>query len=433
MKPLGLLLVLLGVGTWILSGSRIEYVTSLDAGTAAEAEGRLATAVDTYDRATRLAINSATPRVRLGELWLRRGRPDLAEPELATAAGTPGGQLALPALAESQLATDKLAAASATLAAANGLIEPGRVVYLQGELALRRRELDRAYDRYARATQLGPPVWGQRAALRAAVLDLEERSAHLLRALSGPDQEVSATARRYEADLAVAAGLSDEAHRAALTGLAALRAGVPAVAQAELRHALALRPDYGEARAYLGAAAWRLGGDDTARAELMAAVATSPDSAVAQHLFGLWLLAHGQGEAALEPLRRATQLTANDASVDRGAALLDLARAYIAAGRFSNADDAFERALFESVDSFPVLLARAQHHADRGYRPTLGVEVARQAVSQRPDDPEALAAFGWLLYLNGRLPEALAALDRAVERGPELASAHYWYALALER
>lgn len=61
--------------------------------------------------------------------------------------------------------------------------------------------------------------------------------------------------------------------------------------------------------------------------------------------------------------------------------------------------------------------------------PDVGIPAAEQAVSLTPDDPLALDTLGWTMALGGRYYEAELYLSRALERDPELVSAHLHLAL----
>ena len=61
--------------------------------------------------------------------------------------------------------------------------------------------------------------------------------------------------------------------------------------------------------------------------------------------------------------------------------------------------------------------------------PDVGIPAAERAVSLTPGDPFALDTLGWTMALGGRYYEAELYLSRALERDPELASAHLHLAL----
>lgn len=193
-----------------------------------------------------------------------------------------------------------------------------------------------------------------------------------------------------------------------------------------LRTALALKPDYPEARANLGAAYHRLGRLEEAAAEYRAVLAADPRIVRAEYNLGLVLLDLGRPHDAVVRLQRAVSVTRDPDGY------IALANAHRALGRTDEAIAQYREALRASPQSAlaHTNLALAFLEVDR-------LEDAarhlRQAVRLVPTDAGAHAVLGNVLHRLGQIEEAIDAYDAALTygSGPETADVHNAYGVLL--
>ena len=157
-------------------------------------------------------------------------------------------------------------------------------------------------------------------------------------------------------------------------------------AEAELRRAIALRPDFNAAQTNLAELVWmRTGDSDVAVAELDAALRAQPSN---------------------------IELRAFKAKLLEWAGQLQQALAALENGLVGGPDDvALHIAIAQTAFKFDA--GRALQHAE-------------QAIRFSPDDPSALSAWGSALLANSRAGEALEIANRLLQRDP-----HDGHAIAL--
>jgi tetratricopeptide (TPR) repeat protein/nitrate/TMAO reductase-like tetraheme cytochrome c subunit len=121
---------------------------------------------------------------------------------------------------------------------------------------------------------------------------------------------------------------------------------------------------------------------------------------------------------------------AQESNSDRSESHHNLGLIEIALGRYAEAEKDFHNAL--AVD--PLFVPAAVNLADLMQatgRDAEGEPILREIIGRLPNDPSARLSLGLWLVRNGRLPDALAELVIAAERGAESPRFAYVYAVAL--
>jgi len=200
-------------------------------------------------------------------------------------------------------------------------------------------------------------------------------------------------------------------------------------------------------------------------ARIQAAAAAEPDNAALVRLEGMALLVAGQGPAGEARLRHAIELNPNDM-----ASYQALARYLLASGRREESIQTYEQAVKSRPDSAPLHFTLGTLYESLGRRdqaiaeyqeavkldPNLAVaknnlayllaeagrdldralDLAQQAKSQLPDNPNTADTLGWVLLKKG-IPEAAIGYLKEAEGGfppaqPDLGVVRYHLALAYE-
>lgn len=195
-------------------------------------------------------------------------------------------------------------------------------------------------------------------------------------------------------------------------------------ALAAFEEAVNLDEKNAEAWAWLGEAEQHTGGQE-ASAHLDRALSLNPNSPVVRGLRGLYFQRVGnhhlaliefQSAAKLDPQNPAWYVSIGEEHSNLGDLILAL-QAYQHAAAVAPEEAQYWRLLADFC---------ARNNANI---PDVGIPAAEKAVSLTPEDPLALDTLGWTMALGGRYYEAELYLFKALERDPELASAHLHLAL----
>lgn len=108
---------------------------------------------------------------------------------------------------------------------------------------------------------------------------------------------------------------------------------------------------------------------------------------------------------------------------------LALAEHYQARGETARAIAEYERVLEVTTENAPALNNLAWMLNERG--DTRALNYARQAYALVPDSPAIADTLGWVLVSNGKLDEGLKVLTQAAEAAPDDGDIHYHLAVAL--
>ena len=197
------------------------------------------------------------------------------------------------------------------------------------------------------------------------------------------------------------------------------RSGDWPLAAAAFNNALAIRPDYTEARAYLGLALDQSGADGLVYLEQAAQEA--PEAALPQQLLGRHWRLHGDPAQSLRAFERAAMLAPDDPLI-----AVDLGAAYVASGDLISAKAAYLHATEVAADDPLYWTFLAQFSLDHEIEvETLGLPAARRVVVLNPGQADALDRLGYCHYLLGDWDLAGRLISRAIEADPHLASGHY--------
>ena len=215
---------------------------------------------------------------------------------------------------------------------------------------------------------------------------------------------------------AAAASLAESARR---LGLAFAQAEMWPLARTALARALELNPADAEAMAFLGHAEAQLG--HPALEHLMRAVAMRPDWPPGHSLLGLYYLQNNLPGAAAVQMRAVVRLDPGNAQ-----ASLDLSRAYVAQGKYHEAEAALDAAVAAAPGDLRFRLSQTRFYADASWRVAdRGLAAAQAAAALAPQDPEARDLLGWLHVLAGDFPQARLHLLSALNLDPDRASTTY--------
>lgn len=273
---------------------------------------------------------------------------------------------------------------------------------------------------YSRLVELRPDdaqVQYQLALLTAA---LDPRQAiSRLTLVSSLSPDLAPTTDQLARAIEAALQTGDDAFAYGAVGYSMLQLGELPLAEAALGQAIALRPDYSDALAYLGLALDRRGGDGLEWYQ--EAVRADPASPLAHTVFGLYWRRHGQLAAAQTEFERAYEL-----DPDNPGLAAELGSLHESRGDFEAAEAWFRKAteLAPEDAEFWLLLALFYEANEIKIEPN-GLEAAQRAVDLAPQDGRAVDTLGFALYLAGRLDEAESTLTRAIELDPHSASALY--------
>ncbi|MGH2619482.1 MAG: tetratricopeptide repeat protein, partial [Anaerolineales bacterium] len=212
---------------------------------------------------------------------------------------------------------------------------------------------------------------------------------------------------------------ADRSFSLAQVGQFMARSGDWSLAAAAFSNALAIQPDYTEARAYLGLALDQSGADGLEHLEKAAEEA--PEAALPQELLGKHWRIQGDVVHALRAFERAAILAPEDPLI-----AVDLAAAYVASGDLISAKAAYLHAAELAAGEPLYWTLLAQFSLDHEIEvETLGLPAARRVVMLNPGRAEALDLLGYCHYLLGNWALAGRMLSGAIEANPHLASGHY--------
>jgi tetratricopeptide (TPR) repeat protein len=206
-----------------------------------------------------------------------------------------------------------------------------------------------------------------------------------------------------------------------------LQAGDFRAADRNFNAALKLTPAFYPAEAGLGYSALARKDPKAALQHFDRAVAADPGYAPALAGRGDALLALGQREPALQSFESAVAADPTLASLKSSIGVLRLrglqddvagARAAAEAGRFSEARQAYQRAIAASPES-PFLYRELAAVERRDNDPAAALAHARKAADLDPNDPRALAMAGEILEAQGADKEALQAFSAALALEPD--------------
>jgi tetratricopeptide (TPR) repeat protein len=258
--------------------------------------------------------------------------------------------------------------------------------------------------------------------------DAQAAQTHLAQ-VAKTDSPLQARARELLAALERIAPLQDVAARAGELGLAYIRQRVWRLAADQMSHLVELAPDNAEACAYLGYALYQLGEYETAEQTLQKALQLDGESAQTHHFLGMFYLNRGWIYSAVEALGKAYALDSGNPAI-----AADIAQAYMDAGAYEEAESWYEEVAELAPQDGRYALLQAAFHIDQVYHVRdRGLPVAKRAIALLPDEAVAHDLYGWGLFLSGDVPQARAALEKALSLDATRATTHYHLAQVYAR
>lgn len=196
------------------------------------------------------------------------------------------------------------------------------------------------------------------------------------------------------------------------------------LAYAAFEEAAKINEKNAEAWAWLGEADQQSAGGD-ALMYLDRALSLDSNSSIVRGLRGLYFQRAGNHRQSLIEFQAAAKLDPKNPAL-----YVSIGQEFSMLGDLILALEAYQYAAALTPDDahYWRLLAGfcAQNNANVK---DIGIPAAQKAVAISPDDPLALDVLGWLMVLDGRYYEAEEILNRALERDPQLTSAHFHLAL----
>lgn len=256
------------------------------------------------------------------------------------------------------------------------------------------------------AVQPGNAVAQYRFGAILSVTDPASAPAHLELA-AGLDESVKPQADSL--NKAVVAGLDsdDPAYSAGVIGYTLVGLQEYALAKESLLNAIAAKPDFAQAYAYLGLAEDRLGNDGLYAYQR--ALSLDQKLALGHYLLGLHYRRQRDNDQAIPALKRAFELDPSYA-----AAAAELGSAYAEEADLQTAELWYAQAVNIAPDDANFWLLLAQFYLDHELKVTeAGLPAAQQAAALAPGSAIAHDAVGYGYYLLGQLdlaePELLKA------------------------
>jgi len=179
-----------------------------------------------------------------------------------------------------------------------------------------------------------------------------------------------------------------------------------------------------EAWAWLGEAKQQTGQNE-ASTYLDRALELGPNSSIVHGLRGLYFQRVGNHYEGLIEFQEAAKFDPENPSW-----YVSIGQELAGTGDLIRAIQAYQYAISLAPDDASYYLALAELCAQNNANVRdVGIPAAQKAVRLEPDNPHALDTLGWLSVLDERYYEAELFLQQALNRDPQLASAHYHLAL----
>lgn len=444
--------------------------------------GDYAGAAAELERAQQLGTSVESLAVGLAEAWTILGRTEEALSLLDSAAGALAADPQYWTIrAEALLRAERPAEAETALDEADRAGGGPRTLVARARLAMARDDFAAAERSLAEAVIAAaddPRVLGARADLHVrtdrlveAAADLE-RAAAIYRATSFDALELNALLALAQVQLArndldgaeaTAARTAELAPGATLTayfrGLVEYRRGRLDEAAALVQPLVSISPDTVQFRALLGAIHLARGNLGQAEQQFRSILAASPRDPAAVKLLAETHLRQARPAEALAALRTVEDTAADDAQIallsgvasiqsgnteqgllylEQAAALdpanellrLQLARAYLAAGRDANASDLLGQTFSGGSAQLEAALLRLFTDIRLGDT-TAGTAAAEDILREFPGEPRALTAAGVYFQLIGETVRARGLFEQAAALETDGATARMFWAAAL--
>ncbi len=406
----------------ILGPAHTPYLDLMRQGDEHAAQAERASAVAAYREAANLQPDDPFPYLRLAQVYVDWGRIEDALDAIAQGQQLGANDVVLeqlwvavhvaradwPAVAEHGQRLLELASIDAKEASA--------VRHTLARAYVELQEWDAARAKYEALLRADPA--DSLARERLGVLLLGDDSAAAIQHLFAARTDL---ADRLIAALQEPGVANSPAYADVLLGRALLQSQEWTLAARQFERAVAGRPDYADAHAYLGYTLEQVNRPTEARPHLLLAVELAPDSAAAHTFLGLHYDRQGNVAAA-----RAEYEAAYDLAPDNPATCVEIGLTWAAERRYTEAEIWLREAiaLQPGAPDLWRILARfyLDHNITGGGR---GIEATAELVALAPGDARAHDLQGWAALQVGDYDTARESLMRATSLDPALASAHY--------
>lgn len=386
-----------------------------------------------YSHASELKPTDHRPHQRMGTIHLTQGRLPEAGDSLRQALElNPDEVETLTDLGQVLSLTGQQEEAVALWKRAASLPKSAEARHHLGIVALEAGEFERARDELILALELDPTRTESRywLALLTALERPEEAEELLLEVLQAPlSPEQEKRTRIVLDELRGLEELPDPVSRSLALGSAYLRVDALSLAHDRFRWVLSQDPSNLEAQVHVGYVLFREGKRGEAARDLIRVLGQDRDHVLAQYYLGLVLLSWGNTEDAIVQFQAVLK-----ADPENAAAYIEMGRAYYHRREYGQAAEMLEEGARLAPDDAGFHLILARFYVDHLWLvEEKGLPEAAWAASLAPENAEAQDVLGWANYLTERYQEAEAALKKAIEIDPSLASAHYHLGMTLQQ
>ena len=374
-------------------------------------------ALQSYQQASEQDPESPLPWLRMGQVLLLQHRFVPASSAFLEAEIRGGGIEAVLGLGQSRAGRGDWASAIGQWLRAQALDpEDPRVYVALGRASIAVGQFQQAQDYISRALRLQPTPQ-------------DNATAHVLlgRLLVSEQPELAKSAFREAGDedmlavLQVASAEHSPARQALLLGNAFLQRGELTLARHHLQRAVALAPGDAEPLAYLAHTLDQQGETVAALDLLEQALELDENSALVLYFLGTHYRFVGNLEKAQDALWQALLQDPENAALRA-----ELAATLADQGDYPAAEEWYMAAADSASEDVDFQFMLVHFYLDHLYRVQEGGLPAAQAlITMIPEDARAYDLLGWAYHLSGQQDQGLLALHEALERDPDLVSAHY--------
>lgn len=143
-----------------------------------------------------------------------------------------------------------------------------------------------------------------------------------------------------------------------------------------------------------------------------------PNNAIIHYFNGIAHLNKKDYTDAVKSLNRAIDLQPEDNTLILGDMYSSLGDAYNFLKEFERSDNAYEKALSLNKDNASVLNNYSYYLSLRNERLKDAEKMSKRSLELRPDEPTFLDTYGWILYKQGKYPEAKEYIEKAIKANP---------------
>jgi tetratricopeptide (TPR) repeat protein len=393
------------------------FVTAMRQAETHRASREYGAALKSYRQASKLDPESALPWLKKGEVLLLQNRFVPAAAAFLEAERRGGATEAVLGLGESLAGLGDWASALREWLRALALApDDPRIHVALGRASIAQGQFDQAENYLSQALQLQPSP--QETATARALLG---------RLLIGGEPDLAEAAFREAGDedmLAVLSAVNAEqspARQALLLGIAFLQRSELTLARHHFERAVALAPGDAEPLVYLAHTLDQQGETVAALDLLDRALEIDGDSTLLHYFMGT----HHRLVGNLEDAQAALWQALLD-DPENAALRAEMAGTFADQGDYTGAEEWYLGAVEMAPEEIDFHFMLVHFYLEHLYRVEGGgLPAAQTLIALAPDDARAYDLLGWAYHLSGRHDEGLEFLAEALNRDPDLASAHF--------